>query len=116
VRAVSARVPERFHRIVADHGAWLARSPVTGALSHGGRIAWRIAIDGMVILGIALASAIWGPTLVATLYGWGVPFWLARAIPMLLALIVIGLVMGAAARAMRALSRALEDEPPPPSG
>jgi CPA2 family monovalent cation:H+ antiporter-2 len=113
VRAVSARVPERFHRIVADHGAWLARSPVTGALSRGGRIAWRIAIDGMLILGIALASAIWGPTLVATLYGFGVPFWLARLIPLVLALLVMSLLGAAAVRATRALGRALEDEPPP---
>jgi hypothetical protein len=99
---------------VADHGAWLARSPVTGALSHGGRIAWRIAIDGMLILGIALASAIWGPTIVATLYGWGVPFWVARVIPLVLALIVMGLLAAAAVRATGALRRALEDEPPPP--
>jgi len=116
VRAVSTRVPDRLHQIVSDHEAWLARSPVTGALSQAGRIAWRIAIDGMLILGIALAAAIWGPTVVAELYGWGVPFWIAQVIPAFLALLVIAVLVVAAVRATRALGRALEDEPPRSDG
>jgi CPA2 family monovalent cation:H+ antiporter-2 len=112
VAAVVSRVPDRFHRLVSDHGAWLARSPGTGALSRAGTIAWRIAIDGVLILGIALASALWGPTIVAGLYGIGVPFWAAQAVPPIVGVLLVTLLVVAAVRWTRALGRALEDEPP----
>jgi hypothetical protein len=50
---------------------------------------------------------------VAGLYGVGVPFWAAQAVPLVAALFVISLLVYAAVRWTRALGRALEDEPPP---